>query len=112
MAGDVQLTNTNQYDFQRVMARFEQRGKKFCARGRHLKHTEWRSMVESPGELLLRETRAADLSPFRATSTGAAQPVIEVLFEAQGEIRSPAASARLRASRLGVPPLTPPAPSG
>jgi hypothetical protein len=35
MAGDARLTNANQYDFQKVMARFEQRGKKFCARGRH-----------------------------------------------------------------------------
>jgi nucleotide-binding universal stress UspA family protein len=61
MAGDVRLTNANQYDFQKVMARFEQRGKAFCARGRHLKQTEWRSMLESPGELLSREARAADL---------------------------------------------------
>jgi hypothetical protein len=61
MAGDIRLTNTNQYDFQRVMARFEQRGKKFCARGHRLKQTEWRSMLESPDELLLREARAADL---------------------------------------------------
>jgi nucleotide-binding universal stress UspA family protein len=61
MAGDVRLTNANQYDFQKAMARFEQRGKQFCARGRHLKQTEWRSMLESPGELLLREARAADL---------------------------------------------------
>jgi nucleotide-binding universal stress UspA family protein len=61
MAGDVRLTNTNQYDFQKAMVRFEQRGKKFCAQGRHLKQTEWRSMLESPGELLLREARAADL---------------------------------------------------
>jgi nucleotide-binding universal stress UspA family protein len=60
-AGDVRLNNTNQYDFQKVMARFEQRGKKFYARGSHLKQTEWRSMLESPGELLLREARAADL---------------------------------------------------
>jgi nucleotide-binding universal stress UspA family protein len=61
MAGDVRLTNANQYDFQKVMARFEQRGKKFCAQGRHLKQTEWRSVLESPNELLLREARAADL---------------------------------------------------
>jgi hypothetical protein len=54
MAGDVRLTNANQ-DFQKVMARFEQRGKKFCAQGRHLKQTEWRSVLESPSELLLRE---------------------------------------------------------
>ncbi len=61
MAGDVQLTNANQYDFQKVMARFEQRGKRFCARGSDLKQTEWRSMLEISAELLLREARAADL---------------------------------------------------
>jgi nucleotide-binding universal stress UspA family protein len=61
MAGDVRLTDSNQYDFQKAMARFEQRGKRFCAQGRHIKQTEWRSMLESPCELLLREARAADL---------------------------------------------------
>jgi hypothetical protein len=49
MAGDVRLTNTNQYDFQKAMARFEQRGEKFCAQGRHLKQTEWRSMLVAGG---------------------------------------------------------------
>jgi nucleotide-binding universal stress UspA family protein len=75
MTGDVRLTNANQYDFQKVMARFEQRGKQFCARGRHLKQTEWRSMLESPGELLLREARAADLLIIgRRRSTGDYDP--------------------------------------
>src|SRR5262249_18430594 len=61
MAGDVRLTDSNQYEFQKAMARFDQRGKKFCAQGRGLRQAEWRSMLESPGELLLREARAADL---------------------------------------------------
>src|SRR5215813_1906566 len=61
MAGDVALTKSNQYDLQKMMARFEQRGKKFRAQGRSLKQIEWRSALESPGELLLREARAADL---------------------------------------------------
>jgi nucleotide-binding universal stress UspA family protein len=75
MTGDVRLTNANQYDFQKVMARFEQRGKQFCARGRHLKQTEWRSVLESPGELLLREARAADLLIIgRRRSTGDYDP--------------------------------------
>jgi len=61
VAGDVSLTKSNQYDFQKVMARFEHRAKKFRTQGRCLKQIEWRSMLESPDELLLREARAADL---------------------------------------------------
>src|SRR5215467_13048355 len=61
MAGNAGLTKSNQYDFQKVMARFEQKGKAFRAQGRSLKQIEWRSALESPGELLLREARAADL---------------------------------------------------
>src|SRR6516164_2223735 len=61
MAGDVGLTKFNQYDFQKVMVRFEQRGKKLHAQGRSLRQIEWRSALEPPGELLLREARAADL---------------------------------------------------
>jgi nucleotide-binding universal stress UspA family protein len=61
MAGNAGLTKSNQYDFQKVMARFEQKGKTFRAQGRSLKQIEWRNALESPGELLLREARAADL---------------------------------------------------
>jgi nucleotide-binding universal stress UspA family protein len=61
MAGDVGLTESNQYDLQKVTARFEQRGKTFRAQGRSLKQIEWRSALEPPGEVLLREARAADL---------------------------------------------------
>src|SRR6516164_4730591 len=61
MAGDVGLTKSSQYDFQKVMVRFEQRGKKFHAQGRSLRQIEWRSALETPRELLLREVRAADL---------------------------------------------------
>ena len=60
-AGDVGLTKSSEYDVQKLMARFEQRGKTFRAQGRSLRHIEWRSALESPGELLLREARAADL---------------------------------------------------
>src|SRR5215813_6002211 len=64
MAGDVALTKSNQYDFQKMMARFEQRGKKFRAQGRSLKQIEWRSALESPGELLCgkHERRISSLS--------------------------------------------------
>jgi nucleotide-binding universal stress UspA family protein len=61
MAGDVGLTKFNQYDFQKVMVRFEQRGKKLRTQGRSLRQIEWRTALETPGELLLREARAADL---------------------------------------------------
>jgi len=61
MAGDVELTESNQYDLQKVTARFEQRSKTFRAQGRSLERIEWRSALESSGELLLREARAADL---------------------------------------------------
>jgi nucleotide-binding universal stress UspA family protein len=61
VAGDVRLTKSSQYDFQKIMARFEQRGEQFRDQGRWLKQVEWRSMLDSPGELLLREARAADL---------------------------------------------------
>jgi nucleotide-binding universal stress UspA family protein len=61
MAGDVGLTKSSQYDLQKMVARFEQRGKKFHAQAHWLNKVEWRSMLESAGELLLREARAADL---------------------------------------------------
>jgi nucleotide-binding universal stress UspA family protein len=60
-AGEVGLAKSNQYDFQKMMARFEQRGETFRAKGHCLKQVEWRSALESPRELLLREARAADL---------------------------------------------------
>ena len=61
MAGDIGLTPSNQYDFQKIIARFDRSGEKFRAQARWLKQVEWRSMLDSPGELLLREARAADL---------------------------------------------------
>ncbi|HKQ87487.1 MAG TPA: hypothetical protein VJS43_12055 [Candidatus Acidoferrales bacterium] len=60
-AGDVGLTESGQYDLQKVAARFDERGKTFRAQGRSLERIEWRSALEPPGELLLREARAADL---------------------------------------------------
>jgi nucleotide-binding universal stress UspA family protein len=80
MAGDVGLTKFNQYDFQKVMVRFEQRGKKLHAQGRSLRQIEWRSALESPAELLLREARAADLLVIgRRRSGDDADPGIIVL---------------------------------
>ena len=80
MAGDAGLTESNQYDFQKVMKRFEQRGKTFRAQGRSLKQIEWRSALEPPGELLLREARAADLLIIgRKSSENDADPGVIVL---------------------------------
>src|SRR5215469_11861308 len=80
MAGDVELSKSSQYDFQRVMVRFEQKGKTFRAQGRSLRQIEWRSALESPGELLLREARAADLLVIgRRRSGDEADPGVIVL---------------------------------
>jgi nucleotide-binding universal stress UspA family protein len=60
ISGDIG-TKSNQYDFQKLMARFEQRGKRFRVQCRCLEQIEWRSTLDSPNELLVREARAADL---------------------------------------------------
>jgi nucleotide-binding universal stress UspA family protein len=44
-----------------MTARFDDMGKKFLAEGRDLKQVEWRSALEPPSDLLVREARAADL---------------------------------------------------
>jgi hypothetical protein len=62
VTGDVSLTKSNQYDFQKLMASFEQRGKKFRAQCRGLDQIEWRSMLDSPNELLVREARERRIS--------------------------------------------------
>ena len=48
-------------DMQRMTARLEEMGAKFCAQGQGLKRIEWRSALELPAEFLAREARAADL---------------------------------------------------
>src|SRR5215472_13328281 len=48
MAGDVALTKSNQYDLQKVTARFEQRGKKFRAQGRSLKQIDGAAPLSLP----------------------------------------------------------------
>jgi nucleotide-binding universal stress UspA family protein len=49
------------HDLQRVSARLDELGKKFCAQGRGLEKIEWRTALEFPDELVAREARAADL---------------------------------------------------
>src|SRR5205823_6525881 len=48
-------------DLQRMKARLEDLGKKFCAQGEGLKQIEWRTALELPDELVAREARASDL---------------------------------------------------
>jgi len=97
MAGDVGLTESNEYDLQKVKARFEQRGKTFRAQGRSLKRVEWRSALEPPGELLLREARVADLLIVgRRRSGDGADPGIIVLRPAGPFCWCPTPSLRCR----------------
>jgi nucleotide-binding universal stress UspA family protein len=44
-----------------VSARLDEMGRRFRAKGQHLKQVEWRAALELPYELVSREARAADL---------------------------------------------------
>src|SRR5262249_30325769 len=44
-----------------VSARLDEMGRRFQAKGQHLKQVEWRAALELPYELVSREARAADL---------------------------------------------------
>ena len=103
MAGDIGLTEANEYDLQKVMARFEQRGKTFRAQGRSLKRVEWRSALEPPGELLLREARVADLLIIgRRRSEDGADPGVIVLRAGRPVLLVPDAIAALPLRRVVV----------
>jgi nucleotide-binding universal stress UspA family protein len=103
MAGDVGLTKSSQYDFQKVMVRFEQRGKKFHAQGRSLRQIEWRSALETPRELLLREVRAADLLIIgRKRSENDADPGVIVLRAGRPVLLVPDTVAALPLRRVVV----------
>jgi nucleotide-binding universal stress UspA family protein len=103
MAGDVGLTESNQYDLQKVTARFEQRGKTFRAQGRSLKQIEWRSAFEPAGELLLREARAADLLIVGRRRSGEdADPGVIVLRAGRPVLLVPDTAAALPLRRVVV----------
>ena len=103
MAGDVALTESNQYDLQKATARFERRGKTFRAQGRSLERIEWRSALEPPGELLLREARAADLLIIgRRHSENDADPGVIVLRAGRPVLLAPDTIAALPLRRVVV----------
>jgi nucleotide-binding universal stress UspA family protein len=103
MAGDVRLTESNQYDLRKVTARFEHRGKTLHAQGRSLKRVEWRSALEPPGELLLREARAADLPIIgRKRSRDDADPGVIVLRAGRPVLLVPDTVAALPLRRVVV----------
>jgi nucleotide-binding universal stress UspA family protein len=103
MAGDAGLTESNQYDLQKLTARFEQRGKTFRAQGRSLQQTEWRSALEPAGELLLREARAADLLIIgRRRSENDADPGVIVLRAGRPVLLVPDTIAALPLRRVVV----------
>jgi nucleotide-binding universal stress UspA family protein len=57
-------------DRQAVTARFDEMGRKFRIQGRHLKQVEWRTALDLPSDLVVREARAADLVVVGPTRTG------------------------------------------
>ncbi|HEY7665287.1 MAG TPA: universal stress protein [Xanthobacteraceae bacterium] len=59
--GVVVYGEPTEHDCRRLTARLQEMGKKFQARGQHLKEVEWRTALDLPFELVSREARAADL---------------------------------------------------
>jgi nucleotide-binding universal stress UspA family protein len=59
--GIVVYAEPTERDRQKVTARLEDMGAKFCAQGECLERVEWRTALEIPSELVAREARAADL---------------------------------------------------
>ncbi len=61
-AGGIEVYEEPTQDVVRqAQARFEDMSRKFRAQGQCLKHAEWREAFDLPSEVLLRESRAADL---------------------------------------------------
>lgn len=62
VAGGIAVYSEQREDELRATAvRLEELGRRFIAKGRHLRQIEWRSALDSSFELVTREARAADL---------------------------------------------------
>src|SRR4249919_1667107 len=59
-----------QDDYAAATARFEEMGKKFCVQGQALRSLEWRTALELPSDLIVREARAADVILVGPTRSG------------------------------------------
>jgi nucleotide-binding universal stress UspA family protein len=59
--GIVVYHEPTEQDDRTVRARLDDIGRRFEAKGQHLKHVEWRAALELPYELISREARSADL---------------------------------------------------
>jgi nucleotide-binding universal stress UspA family protein len=60
-AGIAVYTDPDRSDPQRMTARLDAMGKKFCVQGATLEQVEWRSSLGPAADLLVQEARAADL---------------------------------------------------
>jgi nucleotide-binding universal stress UspA family protein len=69
--GVVVYHEPTEHDRRTATARFEEMGKKFRIQGQQLKEVEWRTALELPSDLVVREARAADLVIVGPTRMGA-----------------------------------------
>jgi nucleotide-binding universal stress UspA family protein len=68
--GVVVYHEPTEHDCRAVSVRLDAMGKRFRVKGQHLKQVEWRTALELPYELVLREARAADLIIVGARHSG------------------------------------------
>ena len=68
--GVVIYREPTQDDYAAATARFEEMGKKFCVQGQALRSVEWRTALELPSDLIVREARAADVILVGPTRSG------------------------------------------
>jgi nucleotide-binding universal stress UspA family protein len=68
--GVVVYREPTQGDYHAASVRFEEMGKKFCIQGQALKSVEWRTALELPDEVIVREARAADVILVGPTRSG------------------------------------------
>ena len=68
--GVVIYREPTQDDYAAATARFEEMGKKFCIQGQALRSVEWRTALELPSDLIVREARAAGVILVGPTRSG------------------------------------------